>query len=970
MRRVKSVFKKGVTLTLACTMIAGQAVPVVRAAGDTKADSNPTPVMYFDMESLTDGKLTDKTDGTEYVLSGNEGELVASVGTNGKALKFDGTNFVDLGTKFQPANAYTITGWVKQDPGATDGQAIVARAWSGDVKDQLATMVKGGAVYHAAAVGSSNSNFTEFFSPSVMDEGEWEHIAITRDHENMAVYVNGEKVVDKTDFPSDDFVEATKKMYMGRDCNGKGEPYAGHAFKGVLDEIRLYDTALTEEQVQELAYVEAPYEITGFANGKLEVKLADSITQNPAQEDFKLKFFVDGEETTVNVTGYEYKAVEKTAVFTFDALKNMQNVDRTVKVRLEYAGIAEEAEFVLPAGENKSPEVSDVTISNISRKLGAEPHVKGMLEAEYKFEDADNDAEGDTKYQWYISDKADGEYTALEGINTKTIILLHQYEGKYLKCEVTPADVNGNKGTTVMSNSTTDAVKATEGNPLTDWFYEAKFGISHHFLSNYFNLPHVYTSPEEMWDREKMTWDEFVGQFDAEAYAKQVNEIGVKFVLITLGQNSGSYCAPNAVYDKYMREAGFIKEGEANPKTTSMENDLPMKMANALEKYGIKVMLYLPSNPPHSASWDETGEPNGYGYFSDYLVTKKVFGYTPGYDGNPSQKSRKVLSEMVTWWSEHYGDKIAGWWFDGFYHDGQGSQFDMSLEYNIATLANAAKAGNPYNIVAFNRGIDNFQKMTNYTDYTAGEATSLTNFPNDGRWTNNFFNETDESERKADCQNFLFGPLGSRESWSNGWGCSGINHQDVNEVINAVDRSIKNDHVIGLDTRVNVHGQIDPAQYAQLKEVRNVVPANKTELQNLLNEANSLDLSLYTEESVKVYKEALAYANEVFADDTLMASDKDKVDDAVSKLRAAIDGLTLKEEPSKPDNGNGGNNNGGNYNNGNNNGGGNNADTGKKPTSPKKPSTGDAASVSMILMMAMVSAGAAGVVIKRKKKED
>ena len=706
-----------------------------------------------------------------------------------------------------------MAAWVNQDSGASDGQAVFARAWSGNISDQLAVMVKNGSVYHALSTdsGGSNRDFHEFSTQSVLETEKWEHVAVTRDGENITVYVNGEEVYSSDNFPSADFAQSDKHMYIGMDCDGNGTLYSRHAFKGALDELRLYDTALTQEQIQELAHVGASFEIESASNGELDVILSGS--EAPGQDDFDLSFEVDGRETEVSITGYQFEAAEKKAVFHFEPLVNLQNVDKEVTITVSYQGVEKKITFVLPAGENQGPSATELKVTNMSPKLGEEPHVKGMLKAEYTFEDPDNDAEGDTKYQWYIADTADGEYTKLSGICTRTVILLDDYVGRYLKCEVTPADVNGNKGEAVMTPASSAPVQDTEGNPLTDWFYEAGFGISHHFLSNYFNLSHVYTSPEEMWDRNEMTWDEFVGQFDAEAYAEQVNNIGAKFVIITLGQNSGSYCAPNDVYDKYMREAGFIEEGEKNPKTTSYENDLPMKMADALEKYGIKVLLYLPSNPPHSACWDETGTPNGYGYFSDYLVTKEVFHYTPGTDGNPSQESRKILAEMVEWWSLHYGDKIAGWWFDGFYHYGNGSQTDMSLEYNVSTLANAAKAGNPYNIVTFNRGIGNFQKATEYTDYTAGEVTGLNTFPVSGRWT----------EGTDDCQNFMFGPLGNRSNWSNGWGCSGICHSDVSFVTNAVNTAIDAECVIALDTRVNVFGQIDPAQYEQLEEVHRVM---------------------------------------------------------------------------------------------------------------------------------------------------
>ena len=136
----------------------------------------------------------------------------------------------------------------------------------------------------------------------------------------------------------------------------------------------------------------------------------------------------------------------------------------------------------------------------------------------------------------------------------------------------------------------------------------------------------------------------------------------------------------------------------------------------------------------------------------------------------------------------------------------------MTQEYNISTLANAAKAGNPYSIITFNRGTGakGFTKSSDYTDYTAGENTGLSIYHADGRW----------AEGTSDCQLFTFGPLGNRDNWSNGWGCSGLQFQDVNHVVNTAQAILGKNYVLALDVRVNVFGEIDPQQYAQLKEVK------------------------------------------------------------------------------------------------------------------------------------------------------
>ncbi len=72
--------------------------------------------------------------------------------------------------------------------------------------------------------------------------------------------------------------------------------------------------------------------------------------------------------------------------------------------------------------------------------------------------------------------------------------------------------------------------------------------------------------------------------------------------------------------------------------------------------------------------------------------------------------------------------------------------------------------------------------------------------------------------------------------------------------------------------------------------------ANKSILEDLINKANSLDLSQYSAESVAVFKAALAEANLVLANESLSEDDQEIVDAAVQKLDAAIENLSASED--------------------------------------------------------------------------
>ena len=79
--------------------------------------------------------------------------------------------------------------------------------------------------------------------------------------------------------------------------------------------------------------------------------------------------------------------------------------------------------------------------------------------------------------------------------------------------------------------------------------------------------------------------------------------------------------------------------------------------------------------------------------------------------------------------------------------------------------------------------------------------------------------------------------------------------------------------------------------------------ADKSNLEDLINKAESIDLSKYTEESVAVFQAAFKAANAVLADESLSEDDQAVVDKAVSELNAAIENLSVKDDATDPDDG-------------------------------------------------------------------
>ena len=103
-----------------------------------------------------------------------------------------------------------------------------------------------------------------------------------------------------------------------------------------------------------------------------------------------------------------------------------------------------------------------------------------------------------------------------------------------------------------------------------------------------------------------------------------------------------------------------------------------------------------------------------------------------------------------------------------------------------------------------------------------------------------------------------------------------------------------------------MQADIDSAWQALTDAIVNLrLKADKSALEDLLNSVAGLDLSQYTDESVQVFRTALAAANAVMENITLTRDDQQTVDDAVQVLASAKDALVLKADASGGDSNNG-----------------------------------------------------------------
>jgi len=245
----------------------------------------------------------------------------------------------------------------------------------------------------------------------------------------------------------------------------------------------------------------------------------------------------------------------------------------------------------------------------------------------------------------------------------------------------------------------------------TAWF-KGKWGVFFHYLANPASRKDEGKSAEE--------WSKQVDEVDVKGITKQLKEIGADYLVITIGQGSGHYLAPNKVYD----EITGIKPSKCS------KRDLVSDLADELNPIGIKLLVYT----AYDLSWGDIEARKGLkliSHHNDHLVGLRKTNVPNDWKKNREGQIEFMwnVAKINEQWSRQWGKKVAGWWVDGCYK--KEIRFPENEPPNLETLKGAVLTGNPDAIVCFNSGYG-VRYYSKHEDYTAGESKELSRCP--GEW--------------------------------------------------------------------------------------------------------------------------------------------------------------------------------------------------------------------------------------------
>ncbi|MBI1882332.1 MAG: hypothetical protein HYR94_29520 [Chloroflexi bacterium] len=230
-------------------------------------------IVYYNFDTDSGSAFTDESG------SGNDGTAVGTPtytpeGKFAGAYNFSSGNYITLnGNPTANLATFSVSLWFKTDDPSQNYKLTSAAWWDNGPGSGWIVGT------HTPELWSNDTNsiFTEYYDATVpFVPGEWQHVAITYDGNRFKEYINNQVA---RDF-------ATTGLPLG-DANGRNLEVGAwsqysFSYEGLIDDFRVYNRALSAEEVALLFNSEPPSEMTLQVQvvGDSEVYPGDTVTVN------------------------------------------------------------------------------------------------------------------------------------------------------------------------------------------------------------------------------------------------------------------------------------------------------------------------------------------------------------------------------------------------------------------------------------------------------------------------------------------------------------------------------------------------------------------------------------------------------------------------------------------------------------------------------------------------------------------
>jgi uncharacterized membrane protein YkoI len=214
-------------------------------------------VGWWKMDNIQDGKVIDSSG------KGNDGEIVGIcepaegfVGSGALQITNGGVAIADSPSLHPPR--FTIAMWVNW----ADGQGALARLLQqgNDNKESMVILGGGGAsdsgpsanvfyfsIFSTSTDEEGDASISTVKAPGIFEGGKWRHLVAIYDGSDLLLYVDGKVVGQKTIGDVTLFAVEGNPLVIG--CR---PPNMDRTFNGVIDDVRMYNKALSAEDIRKL----------------------------------------------------------------------------------------------------------------------------------------------------------------------------------------------------------------------------------------------------------------------------------------------------------------------------------------------------------------------------------------------------------------------------------------------------------------------------------------------------------------------------------------------------------------------------------------------------------------------------------------------------------------------------------------------------------------------------------------------
>ncbi len=214
--------------------------------GESQHGTNSVTGMHLTMwvrkSTIQKDKTPNENDGTVLGATFTTDRMGKSEG----AMDFDGgDDYIDLGsdaTDLNNENAMTLSMWIKTDGTTSEGGVVTLGTGVGSAG--IAMRIRQGVPAFSARKGD-NSGYWDAYTGTDIEDGEWHHVVGTFDTTSLKRYLDGEWEETKS----------TGQAYLVSSVSPKIAT-GGHGsdvyFNGLIDDVRIYNRALSESEIGKL----------------------------------------------------------------------------------------------------------------------------------------------------------------------------------------------------------------------------------------------------------------------------------------------------------------------------------------------------------------------------------------------------------------------------------------------------------------------------------------------------------------------------------------------------------------------------------------------------------------------------------------------------------------------------------------------------------------------------------------------